>query len=99
MKLSTKARKALPAKTFAGPGRSFPINDKSHARAAISGATRSERAGNISAATADKVKAKARAKLGEGRGGNHEPEGHSQHFARGKTPTHEVSTADHFHKL
>lgn len=34
-RLTAKARKALPAKTFAGPGRSFPINDKAHARAAL----------------------------------------------------------------
>lgn len=65
-KLSTKARKALPKKDFAGPGRSFPVNDKKHARLAIGGATRSERAGNISAATAAKIKAKARAKLKKG---------------------------------
>jgi hypothetical protein len=99
MKLTAADRKAMPKKEFAGPGRSFPIGDKTHARLAISGATRSERAGNISEGTADKIKAKARAKLGEGRGGNHEPKGNSRHFARGTTPTHEVSTADHFHKL
>lgn len=34
-RLSTKARKALPASTFAGPGRSFPIPDKGHAKAAL----------------------------------------------------------------
>jgi hypothetical protein len=48
----------------AGPNGSFPIGDKVHARMAISGATRSENAGNISASEADKIKAKARAKLG-----------------------------------
>jgi len=36
MKLTAKARKAIPTKSFAGPGRSFPIEDKSHARAALS---------------------------------------------------------------
>lgn len=35
-KLSAKARKALPATSFAGPGRSYPIEDKNHARAAKS---------------------------------------------------------------
>jgi hypothetical protein len=30
-KLTTKARKALPAKDFAGPDRSYPVNDKAHA--------------------------------------------------------------------
>lgn len=34
-KLTTEARAALPAKTFAGPGRSYPIPDKPHARAAL----------------------------------------------------------------
>lgn len=33
--LTRKARKALPAKDFAGPNRTFPIPDKKHARAAI----------------------------------------------------------------
>ena len=42
-----------------------PINDPTHARMAISGATRSERAGNISASEAARIKAKARKKLGK----------------------------------
>jgi hypothetical protein len=49
----------------AGPHGSFPIGDKKHARLAIGGATRSMHAGNISASTAAKIKAKARAKLGK----------------------------------
>jgi hypothetical protein len=53
----------------AGPNGSFPIGDKKHARLAIGGATRSERAGNISESTAERIKAKARAKLGEGQSG------------------------------
>lgn len=35
-KLTTKARKAIPSKEFAGPDRSYPIEDKSHARNALS---------------------------------------------------------------
>ena len=35
-KLDTKERKALPTKDFAGPGRSYPINDPNHARNALS---------------------------------------------------------------
>lgn len=31
-KLTTKARKALPSSAFAGPGRSYPVEDKAHAR-------------------------------------------------------------------
>ncbi|HEX7796718.1 MAG TPA: hypothetical protein VF456_20290 [Vicinamibacterales bacterium] len=63
-KLTTAHRNKLPASSFAGPGRSFPLTDKSHDRAAISGATRSERAGNISASTEARIKSEARAKLG-----------------------------------
>lgn len=33
--LSTKARKALPKGAFAGPDRSYPIPDASHARNAL----------------------------------------------------------------
>lgn len=34
-KLTTKARKSLPTQDFAGPDRSFPIPDASHARNAL----------------------------------------------------------------
>ena len=62
-KLTAKERKAMPNSKFAGPDKSFPINDPTHARLAISGATRAKNAGNISASTEAKIKAKARAKL------------------------------------
>lgn len=39
-KLNAAARKALPSSTFAGPGRSYPIPDRSHAIAAKSMAAR-----------------------------------------------------------
>jgi hypothetical protein len=35
-KLTAKQRKALPGKSFALPGRRYPIEDKSHARNALS---------------------------------------------------------------
>ena len=35
-KLTTKQRNALPDSAFAGPGRSYPINDANHARNAES---------------------------------------------------------------
>jgi hypothetical protein len=66
MKLYSADRKKMPKSQFAGPGKSFPVNDANHARLAISGATRSENAGNISASEADKIKAKARGKLYKG---------------------------------
>lgn len=34
-KLSSSKRNSLPSKDFAGPGRSYPINDASHARNAL----------------------------------------------------------------
>jgi len=60
MKLTKQARAKIPASKFAGPGRTFPIQDKSHARAAISGASRAENVGNISAHEAAVIKAAAR---------------------------------------
>ena len=63
-KLSSSQRKALPKSDFAGPGRSFPVVDKTRTRLAISGATRSYNAGNISKSTENAIKAKARRKLG-----------------------------------
>lgn len=62
-KLSAAKRRKMPKAAFAGAGKSFPVNDSLHARLAIGGATRSERAGNISASTAAAIKAKARKKL------------------------------------
>lgn len=63
--LTPDKRATMPQSQFAMGGKRFPINDANHARLAIGGATRSEHAGNISPATADKIKAQARAKLGK----------------------------------
>jgi len=38
-KLSAKERNSLPDSAFAGPGRSFPVEDKSHARNALARAS------------------------------------------------------------
>jgi hypothetical protein len=62
-RLTTPQRNAFAPSRFAGPGRSFPIEDKTHARLAIGGATRSEHAGNITPAEEAAIKARARAKL------------------------------------
>lgn len=35
-KLNAAKRNALPTRDFAGPGRSYPIHDKDHARMALS---------------------------------------------------------------
>jgi hypothetical protein len=54
----------MPSSEFGLPkSKGFPMNDPTHERMAISGATRSEHAGNISASTAEKIKAEARKKL------------------------------------
>ena len=53
-KLTTKKRNALPSSTFAGPGRSSPINDMSHARNALA---------RVSGNGSDALKAEVRAKV------------------------------------
>ena len=58
-KLTTAARKALPAKDFAGPGRSYPVEDQGHAIAAKSRASAATNAGRMSKATEAKIDRKA----------------------------------------
>ena len=65
MDLTADKRKKMAQALFAMPGHRFPINDKEHARLAISGASRAEHAGNISTSQEASIKAKARAKLGK----------------------------------
>lgn len=54
-KLTAKTRNALPASSFAGPDRSYPISDQSHARNALSRAAQ-----NASPELEAKIKAKVR---------------------------------------
>lgn len=54
MKLTAKARKAIPTKDFAGPDRSYPVPDASHARNALS---------RVSQFGTAALKAKVRAKV------------------------------------
>ena len=68
-KLSTAARKALPASTFAGPGRSYPVPDRSHAANAKARVSQQVKKGNLSPATAAKIDAKANRVLGRGKKG------------------------------
>lgn len=67
-KLSAAARKKLPAKKFAGPDRSYPVQDKAHAANAKARATQAVKAGRMSADKADQIKAKANAVLGKKKG-------------------------------
>lgn len=54
-RLNARARKALPAGDFAGPGRSFPMEDKAHAEKAV------QLEKFASPATKAKINARARA--------------------------------------
>jgi hypothetical protein len=62
-RLTAKERKALPAATFAGPNRSYPIPDASHAANAKARASEAVNAGRMSKAEERKIDAKADAKL------------------------------------
>jgi hypothetical protein len=74
-KLTSRARNALPSSTFAGPDRSYPIPDASHAANAKARATQQEHKGNLSHSEAEHIRARADAKLGHG----HHPGGHRAH--------------------
>jgi hypothetical protein len=64
-KLSGSGRAKLPGKVFAGPGRSFPVEDKAHAEAALRLVGRAQRAGHITSAQAAAIRGMARKKLGK----------------------------------
>jgi hypothetical protein len=64
MKLTAKSRKALPSKDFAGPDRSYPVENKSHAANAKARATQAVNAGRMSKSEESKIDAKANKKLG-----------------------------------
>lgn len=65
MALTTKQRNALPDSAFAGPGRSYPVNDRSHAANAKARASEMYHKGRISKSTRDKIFAKASKVLSE----------------------------------
>ena len=56
-RLTTAERNALPDSAFAGPGRSYPINDPSHARNALARASQ-----NAGPALQEKIEAKVHKK-------------------------------------
>jgi hypothetical protein len=66
-KLTAKKRKALPKSAFAGPGRSYPVNDKRHAANAKARATQMAKRGKLSASAAARIKAKANKVLRRGK--------------------------------
>ncbi len=64
-KLTTTRRNKLPASKFAGPDRSYPVQDHAHAANAKARATQMVKAGKLSPSTAAKIKAKANKVLGK----------------------------------
>jgi len=64
-KLTSKARNALPDSAFAGPGRSYPVEDKAHAANAKARATQAVKAGRMSPAVKSSILAKANKVLGK----------------------------------
>lgn len=64
-RLSARARKRLPASKFAGPDRSYPVNDRAHAVNAKARASQAVKAGRMSRAQAAKINAKADRVLGK----------------------------------
>ena len=63
-KLTTKERKRLPAADFAGPGRSYPVEDKGHARDAKARTSEMEHEGRMSKAEESRIDRKADRVLG-----------------------------------
>lgn len=62
-KLTSKQRNRIPDSEFAGPDRSYPIEDRSHAANAKARATQQEHAGNLSASEAEHIRERADRKL------------------------------------
>lgn len=58
-KLTAAMRNKLPAGKFAGPDRSYPVPDASHAANAKARATQQENKGTLSPAQAARIRAKA----------------------------------------
>lgn len=65
--LSTKARKKLPADKFAGPDKSYPVPDRSHAGNAKARASQMEKAGKLSPSAKAKIDAAANKVLDKGK--------------------------------
>ena len=63
--LNADDRKHLPKKDFAGPGKTYPVEDKPHARNAKARAAQAVKAGRMSKAQEKKIDAKADKVLGK----------------------------------
>jgi hypothetical protein len=67
-KLTTRGRKNLPGKDFAGPDRSYPVENKSHARNAKARASQAVNAGRMGKSEEKRIDAKANRVLGTRKG-------------------------------
>ena len=63
--LSTTQRKEMPKSEFAGPGRSFPVNDIVHADKALQFVGRAEEKGHITPEEAHHIRALAHSRLSQ----------------------------------
>lgn len=66
-KLTTEKLTRLPKDEFAGPGRSYPVNDRAHAANAKARATQMVDKGKLSSSAKAKIDAKANKVLGKGK--------------------------------
>lgn len=57
--LTTKARKKIPTSKFAGPGRTYPVQDRAHAANAKARATQQLAKGNLTPSQNAKIQAAA----------------------------------------
>lgn len=64
-KLDAAERKAIPSKDFAGPDRSYPVEDSGHAKAAVSRSAQMLKRGVISEKEHAKIVGKADKVLGK----------------------------------
>jgi hypothetical protein len=64
-KLTSKQRNKLPNSAFAGPDRSYPVNDRSHAANAKARAQQQFNKGNISKTELSRIDSKANKVLGK----------------------------------
>lgn len=83
--LTTKERKRIPASKFAGPDRSYPVEDKSHAANAKARATQAVKAGRMSKGEEAKIDSKANRVLERGHG--RESHGRPEHSAKARHGT------------
>jgi len=57
--LTANQRKALPKTAFAGPVRSYPVNDRAHAANAKARASQQYKAGRLSKSQRDRIDSRA----------------------------------------